>query len=504
MKNKILPVVAVLLALTSCDTPNPSTPSTPSVNPSVSEQPQPSVVQPETNPVEEAVANLKQDIRVVADLENSRLFLNPWFSDNNFTRTYRATSQYVTTDEGKYTFTTAELKQKSGTSYTDLGTVKGGYENDSKIEVEEVLNHRNERIVSRLTNYSNSNFYKIDSSSVLYNSFKDIQVSDFVETAEEGIYTYTGSALAYFAYGFIGYSQETTTATFKIENGKFTRFEAEFEKEDSVYVSSSTTAHFRETLSLVGVLVYENIEHTPLQPVEGTRVSAIDSILAEYKDTSFAVQSINPDLFSDGASLQAIYDEDGRIAIDGFDLFSTGELNTLSYLDSRLEKEEGGDRYFLNNLALNEETYEYFWQSTEETLVAAGTTLIEDDAIWFEEDQFKLDFTNIDTSLLTLQEGSTTVYEVNPLAVKHFGECIVPQILDYGAWAMMFQPVVAFTKDATSWTIEILDNNDLYFVCDATYSLNGAQINTSWGFILTGAGTSSCDAFYTDDLPSLM
>lgn len=502
MKNKILPVVALLLALTSCDTPNPSTPSTPSLNPSVSEQP--SVVEPENNPVEEAVAKLKQDLKVVADLENSRTFINPWFSENNFKRTYRAQSQYVTKDEGKYTFTTAELKQKTDTGYNDMGTVKGGYENDSKIEVEEVLNHRNERVVSRITNYSNSNFYKIDASSVLYNSFKDIHAGEFIETEQEGVYTYTGSALAYFAYGYLGYSQANTTATFKLEEGKFTRFEANFEKEDSIYVSSTTTAHFRETLSLVGVLVYEGATYQELQPVETNKVTEIDNILEQYKNTSYTVQSINPDMFSDGASIQAVYDEDGRIAIDGFDLFSEGELNTLSYLDARLEKEEGGDRYFLNNLALNEETYEYFWQSTEETIEAAGVTLIDEKSIWFEEDQFQLDFTNIDTSLLTLKEGETKIYEVNPLAVKHFGEAIVPQILDYGAWGMMFQPVVAFTKDATSWTIEILDNNDLYFVCDATYSLNGAQINSGWGFILTGAGTSSCDAFYTDDLPSLM
>ena len=453
--------------------------------------------------LENAIAAVQEDFKVTTEVYASREYSNPWFVESNVSSHTRVETKFNSVDNDKNIATTSDFSSVYEGVSTLGQSLSALYEKETNILLDEVLNHRNEREISRQVNYSTSGYKTLDRTSVHYNYFSELKESDFSLSEDGTTATYSGDLFN--LYSNAVYRPFTTkSATFTLKDGKFTSFTVEFEPQDSVYVGTSgASAEYLANLKLEGAFQYSGYEVALLSPVATNKVAALDEILAQYVDTSYAVQPINPDQLEEGAMAQVIYDGD-KIAVDLCDLMGTYEIDSLSWLDARLMKEEGTDKYYFENLSLDWDTFEYKWVTTEEIAEDLETT-VPDKAVSLDIEDFRLDFTNIDTSLFTLKDGSESVYEINPAAAKHFGRCIVPTISDYSSILPATEMhLYLYTVDATSWTVEILEDNSLLFVCSAEYDLTGATMRSSFGFILTGAGTASVDAFYTNDLPSLM
>lgn len=460
--------------------------------------------------VVDAVKGLEGDFKTELKVTAGRTFLNPWYSGSNFSNTVDVQQEFKLSQDKTY------MHSKVFASRDELGTpiellnYQGEYDVKSGLLVEESLNHRNEPIVTKIINPSNSDYTHVNATP-LANMYADLSLTDFsVDKNDSSKVKYDGDLAETLAQFFAGFYGDLADATFTIENNKFTGFTFEYEPVESSWANTSFEgADFIETLTITGTFAYDNFTLEDIKPVAGTKVAAIDTALAAYKNTDkFTVKTINPTSFEDRNEVgvigeQIVYDGD-RIAIDLFDIFSEGELNTLSYFDGKFVQDEETGKYYIDNLALNEDTYEFFWMSSKEVVESEADT-VNDRAVFFEKDAFKLDFTNIDSSLFTLREGTTDTYDLNPAAAKTFGKCIIPTINDYSAAMMMTgMHLDILSETGSEWFVKVLENNELYFEVKASLDFNGSVSNYSWGFILGDAGTASCDAFYADELPSLM
>ena len=393
--------------------------------------------------------------------------------------------------------------EKVGQASNTLLETKGLYDIDSKVALDEVLNHKNERVVRGQINPSTSDFVRVDAT--LYNYFSELKAVDFAK-AEDGSYTYSGDLAATLAEDFVSFYGEVTSAKFMMENDKFTSFEFTFADKDGAWIGSDfSSARFKETLAVKGTFAYEGMTLKDLKPVANNKIAALDNALAAFKDKSFAIQPVNPDYIGEeGACMaQVLYDGD-KIVADFVDMM-TFELGSLSWLDSVFEKDEEKGTYFINNVSLNEDDGSHFWQSTKEVIEAAGDTPSES-SITFAKDAFALDFANIDSSLFTAVDGEANTYNLKPEAVKYFGECVVPVFMDYSAIYTlgMVQPLEGFTSQADSWKVKILDDGSLVFIAHAQVDFGGSQAGSEWAFVISGAGTTDVTSFYEGELPPPM
>ena len=499
-RNSIFVLSFLTLSLfTGCTANNSSSlASTPASSEPTSE------VTPEPVSLDTALASLKSDFIASLSVKNGRNYLNPWYTTNNGVKSLFVDQEFRSTDEGKNVHAGLTLSEQKGGIKVPLSTQKIIYEADTGLVSEEHLNHKNERIVRRMLDASSTNFIHV-SDTDFYNHYQNLRAEDFLQDTEDASkFTYSGSLASDIAKDMFGFYGKVTSATFTLTDSKFTAFEFAYEDCEGTWVGTDFAgADFVESLAISGTFAYDNLTLTDLAPHSGSKVAAIDNVLAKYKDQSkFAVQPVNPELIEDGAGIQVIYDED-KIAIDFYDIFSMGELNTLSWLDGKFVEDAETGKYYINNLALNEETYEFFWQTSKETVEAADQT-VSDGAVLFEKDAFKLDFANIDSSLFTLREGSEDTYDLNPAAAKYFGECIVPTITDYSATMMgTYMHLDVMTYTGSSWSVRILDDSSLFFEYHGSLDFNGSTTNNSWGFILTGAGTADASPFYVDTVPVL-
>ena len=451
-----------------------------------------------------AIEALQGDLKITVDVTAKRDFINPFYSNNNFERTTRVSYSFDSGYNDEFIISETTLYSLVADKYQPSQTVRVVYNKDTNVVHDELLSYKNEVFLAPQSN-ANGVYNVVGSASLGYNYALDFTTENCT-LSDDGTYvTYEGKAFTNLIASTFGAAPVMEEAIINIEDGKFTSFTVNFATQKDMYISTSGEgATYYQTYTLNGGFSYGDIEIAEKTPSTGEKVAAIDNVLAQYVDKSYTVQPINPDLKEDGAGVQVIYNGD-QIAIDVMDYFSEElELGTLSWLDSKFVKDAEGDKYHIENLALDEETYEFKWLSTEEVVGSVTDKYIEE-SVSFTKDQFKLDFTSIDSSLFTLKEGSENVYEIKEDAAKYFGECIVPTICDYSSvLADTGMHLSQYTNSADSWTVEIVDDTTLYFECSAIYDFGGALARGSWGFYLCNPGTSDTAPFYSADLPSLM
>lgn len=458
-----------------------------------------------------AVKSLEGDFKTELVITSGRQYLNPWYSSNDFVNSIQVSQEYKLSEDKTYMHSKIyAYRDNLGTNIELLNSI-GEYEVKTGLLVEETLNHKNEKVVTRLINASNSDFIHV-SATALENMYASLELADFsVDATDSTLVKYDGELAGEMAQFFASFYGELTSATFKLEGEKFTSFTFEFEPTESTFSSTNFSgSDFLETLKIEGEISYSDLTLGDLKSIEGTKLAALDDALAPYKNTDkFSIKTINPDLLEDREEVgvigeQIVYDGD-RIAVDLFNLFSDNlELNTLSYFDGKFVLDEESGKYRIDNLSLNEETYEFYWMSSKEVVESAGEIQANERGLLFEKDAFKLDFANIDSSLFTLREGTTDTFDLNPAAAKTFGKCIVPVINDYSAAMMATEMHLDILTDhGSAWSIKLLENNELYFEVKASLDFNGSESHYNWGFILGDAGTASCDPFYAEDLPVL-
>lgn len=499
-------ILALTVALVGCGpTSEPTDPTT--SEPTASEP----TSQPTTEPVpsdpfeglvEGAVAQLKSDLTVKSTVTVKRDFISPFYSDNNFLRIFAVDSTYGVAYEGKFVVSETELFTVTETEQTSSGKARTVYDKATYVRYDEVVDHTNTPYLLKSVNAS-GNYEVVGAATLGYNHFKDIEVEDLTLSEDGTQVAYVGTAFSSYISNVFGPAPVTTSANISIVDGKFSSFEVTFETLRDMYISTQGEgAEYYQTYTLEGEFFYDAVTFEEAAPVEGDKVAELDAVLSKFVDTSYVVQPINPDLKEDGASVQVIYSGD-QIAIDMYDLFSDDlAIGTLSWMDSKLVKNEETGKYYIENLALNEDTYEFEWLSTEEVVGSVTDKYIED-AISFDEGRFDLDFVNIDTSLFTLKDEANKIYTLNPRAAKQFGKCVVPTITDYSAvLANTGMHMSQYATNAASWTVQIVDETTLYFECTTLYDFGGAAARGSWGFIVTNPGFDIAP-FYSDELPSL-
>lgn len=449
-----------------------------------------------------AIESLKGDFKVETTIINSRNYLNPWYSENNTSKEFFVNQEFAFSADKTGLHVKTDLSMKDGELESAVQSETGYYDLASGLMMDEFLNYKNERELRLSMDVSSADTIHVSSTN-FYNFFSELKAEDFKLSEDGSKATYSGNLGSTLANYYIGFNSEVTSAEFGIENDRFTSFSFTFNDCEGQYISTNfDSAKFTESCSISGSFSYDDLTLKDLEPVSTNKVSALDDALSAFKDKSFTIQSINPEYVGeeDACMSQVIFDGD-KIVADFVDIMTFG-LGNLSWLDGILVKDETNGKYFVNNLAMNEDTGEHYWASTKEVVESAGITP-NDSAIYYEEGRFDLDFLNIDSSLFTLRADTTDTYDLDPKAAKYFGECIVPVFMDYTSilTSGMVASLEAYTSLGESWYARILEDGSILFATYAKADFGGAASASEWGFVLCNPGTSDVSPFYTDQVP---
>lgn len=520
MKKKILLGAISLLALVSCGgtTSEKKETEAPVVESDLDTTSQDSASDSvvEEDHLEEAVEALHSNIDVTSEISSSREYDNVWYAAN-----YNTSLKYQV--EAKY--------RLNGTQYVNSSVDIIGYDDDGNLEktyqsYSGTYDINNLAVVNEYLDGKNTVQHQYDilpstggthtvKDEMYFNFFEEVEVKDLTLNGdtEDGkkVYKYTGEAVEYVAEQYFGYAT-SGYMLLTLSGLTFESYQMVFEDYKGVYTSASSSdtfqgSSFTAKLALSGSIFSDDTNDLALKPVETKKIDALDTLFKKF-DTNYTMQYLNSEFdYSTTDPQQGFnYLVDGeKMALDVFDMFSeedTYQFGTLSYFDSVLRKDETKNKYYIETLALDEETYEYYWATNKATIESTGDS-VSDDLLYFDLSSFQVSLKDLDSSLFTLStvEGETDTYYLNENATKYFGKEIISSFIFNTPMAMGSGIFVPWFYYGSSWKVKIIDSNTIRFFGDFLASFGSASVSSSWSFVFTNGGTTDTSAFYSSDLP---
>lgn len=467
----------------------------------------------EEKKLKSAVNKLKSNLTLDLDVTYKREFESPIYASfHNSSNNLCITCEYKDSSDNNYVESKVSVNEFYGTVTTSIYEASGTYSKESQNLVDEYLTFDNKVAYKETIDYST---FTTNSSKdeLLFNYLSELTYLDFTldtEVTDKTVYTCDASFLNNFTE-YILLNSFKGTVSFTLVDDSFTEFSLNLEPTKSIFVSSEYDgANVSLSLEGTGTLTYET-SLTSLSPVSEAKISELDTMLAKFND-GFKVIPVNSTYTNEealeSALIQFIYDGDKLIA-DSIDFMSTYALGNLSWYDSVFKLNSETNKYYFDTYLMNEDDGTYYWTTTKEYIEEAvkdPTSIQEvDDSLFnFDEGDLKLSLANIDSSLFTKEEGSENTYVLNSVATKYFGETVVPLFYDYTATYMLFASLgLAYfeplTSTATSWKVQIIDENTLRFFGEFETSLGDTSYTTSQSFIFTTLGDLDTSVFYESE-----
>ena len=108
-----------------------------------------------------AVKSLEGDFKTELVITSGRQYLNPWYSSNDFVNSIQVSQEYKLSEDKTYMHSKIYAYRDNLGTNIELLNSSGEYEVKTGLLVEETLNHKNEKVVTRLINASNSDFISL-------------------------------------------------------------------------------------------------------------------------------------------------------------------------------------------------------------------------------------------------------------------------------------------------------------------------------------------------------